>query len=87
MLAMPTYAGFSSRSSSVSRSYSKPMSTTKKVMIGAGVLGGAYLLHRSISANKPSTVYCNSNDRLLHIHRNTDRIYLDNTNNSVPCNP
>lgn len=46
---------------------------------------GAYGLYQSGQPQKQ--LYCNSNDKLMHIIKNNDHVYLDDKGRTVPCKP
>lgn len=52
----------------------------------AVVAAGGYGIYKS-ATNKPNQLYCNANDHLMHIFHDTDRVFVDASGKTVPCNP
>lgn len=53
---------------------------------GLGVAGvAAYGILKGAQPQKQ--LYCISNDKLMHIIKNSDHVYLDDKGRPVPCNP
>lgn len=55
---------------------------------GAAVVGAVgYTAYKASKPTQPKQIYCNANDRQMHIFHDTDRVFVDASGKPVPCRP